>query len=632
MWSNKEPLPGSMPRDLAQEAQSIVSSIFRSGRATQENGSDTGVFSSNVTKKLNATARAIEDATDAQQDGFDELFDLLKESIESGKSIHKTESALLHKMSELIEEALLDSEKNPDQVKNNDKFITEVNKAAGEIQSVPKSSIASNIKNNFVGGLAGAGYQDKVMAKKSELASQGKSLGFIDKAKMLTSETISNSMKNLSMAYDRQPYGMGSGMNIGYGNRRVRDFAGTARDTWGRGRVPREPREPKEPKETIVEGTAISTTPNRGPMSEFQRDTGPRVQEYDEMMGKKGKGKGKGRNRPGGLTAVEVMSNNFGELMLEVRIIRAIMERKEKLDEQRKIAGRVDKNLMDDHAKLNGSDAPTVEGSVNGLAIPVNTDPSNPSDPSSGGMGYGMAGAGAAWLANKARKGMGSIVKKVKGLGAKPIPKSPVRARDAKGRFIKGPAVANKKSFGSKMLEKIGIKTAGKKAAAKTSAKVAQKSGAKLAEKTLGKAILKKIPGIGLLLGTGFAAQRLMDGDAKGAGLEFLSGAASTVPGIGTAASLGIDAKLGYDDYQRGKVTEGNVTKLEPVRAKAVQEMTEGLDASSKSKPAVQTSPGPVIINTPAQVPPSIPKGIGSARTTDNSFLRFADKRQNRIL
>tara|TARA_A100001201_G_scaffold138732_2_gene129951 strand:- start:7019 stop:7621 length:603 start_codon:yes stop_codon:yes gene_type:complete len=61
-------------------------------------------------------------------------------------------------------------------------------------------------------------------------------------------------------------------------------------------------------------------------------------------------------------------------------------------------------------------------------------------------------------------------------------------------------------------------------------------------KRSLGKRVLSKIPLIGAVLGVGFAIDRAMGGDFKGAGLELLSGAASTIPGKGTAASLAIDA------------------------------------------------------------------------------------------
>jgi hypothetical protein len=69
------------------------------------------------------------------------------------------------------------------------------------------------------------------------------------------------------------------------------------------------------------------------------------------------------------------------------------------------------------------------------------------------------------------------------------------------------------------------------------------KGAAKLGAKALG-----KIPGVGLLTGAAFGIGRLLKGDLLGAAGELTSGVASTVPGIGTGISLGIDAALAAKD------------------------------------------------------------------------------------
>lgn len=112
----------------------------------------------------------------------------------------------------------------------------------------------------------------------------------------------------------------------------------------------------------------------------------------------------------------------------------------------------------------------------------------------------------------------------------------------AKGLFTKGTAEA---------VEAAGETTA--RSAARTAtrevAETAGKKGlVKTAGKGLGKSLLKKIPGVGLVAGLGFGAQRLMSGDWKGALGEVASGAASTIPGLGTAASVAIDAGLAARD------------------------------------------------------------------------------------
>ena len=107
------------------------------------------------------------------------------------------------------------------------------------------------------------------------------------------------------------------------------------------------------------------------------------------------------------------------------------------------------------------------------------------------------------------------------------------------------------KNFLQKGLQKTNIagRKLGKKLIGKTAKKAGAKAIAKGVGKGVGKALLKKIPILGLGVGALFAAQRAMAGDFVGAGLELASGAASTVPGLGTAASVGIDAALMAKDF-----------------------------------------------------------------------------------
>ena len=94
-------------------------------------------------------------------------------------------------------------------------------------------------------------------------------------------------------------------------------------------------------------------------------------------------------------------------------------------------------------------------------------------------------------------------------------------------------------ALGGKMLGGLGKKAG---------AKIGGKAIGKVAGGAIAKSLGKKIPLVGLGLGAVFAAQRAMQGDFLGAGLELASGAASTVPGLGTAGSIGIDAALAARD------------------------------------------------------------------------------------
>ena len=91
-------------------------------------------------------------------------------------------------------------------------------------------------------------------------------------------------------------------------------------------------------------------------------------------------------------------------------------------------------------------------------------------------------------------------------------------------------------------------KADGTKSMRTVAVKGAEKVAGKGVGKALGKTALKKIPGIGLLAGLGFGAGRALQGDWTGAGLELLSGAASTIPGYGTAASLLLDGAIAARD------------------------------------------------------------------------------------
>lgn len=86
------------------------------------------------------------------------------------------------------------------------------------------------------------------------------------------------------------------------------------------------------------------------------------------------------------------------------------------------------------------------------------------------------------------------------------------------------------------------------KAAEKAATDAAAKA-TKEATETASKSLLKKLPGVGILAGLAFGADRLLnDGDVTGAILEVASGVVSLVPGVGTGASVAIDAGLAARD------------------------------------------------------------------------------------
>lgn len=108
--------------------------------------------------------------------------------------------------------------------------------------------------------------------------------------------------------------------------------------------------------------------------------------------------------------------------------------------------------------------------------------------------------------------------------------------------------VAKTAEAGGRGLLKTQSKTIGK-TAAKAIGKTAAKTVGKTAGKAVGKSLLKKIPGLSLGAGCFFAWQRIKDKDYLGAVGEVASGICGCIPGLGTAASVGIDTALAAQGY-----------------------------------------------------------------------------------
>ena len=136
--------------------------------------------------------------------------------------------------------------------------------------------------------------------------------------------------------------------------------------------------------------------------------------------------------------------------------------------------------------------------------------------------------------------------------------------------FLKG-GVGKVLGFGKNLLKKgknvvkssTAIVKSGVKNLGKTGAKTGVKTATKAAGKGAGKSVLKKIPFVGLGLGAAFAVDRLRKGDWAGALMELGSGAASMIPGVGTAVSAGIDIALiakDIGDAKKKRAEGGEVT------------------------------------------------------------------------
>jgi hypothetical protein len=156
---------------------------------------------------------------------------------------------------------------------------------------------------------------------------------------------------------------------------------------------------------------------------------------------------------------------------------------------------------------------------------------------------------------------------RVAGAAMKTAPKSIISA--AASAIKKAPMYVGAAADTAKDMIKSGTAT-------RAAAKAAGTVGSKGVIRTLGKAILKKLPVAGAIIGVGLGARRAMQGDWKGAGAEVGSGIAATVPGAGTAASIGADAWLVKHDMDLARESKLKVAKT------SVMPMTRQLEASQQ--------------------------------------------------
>ena len=188
-------------------------------------------------------------------------------------------------------------------------------------------------------------------------------------------------------------------------------------------------------------------------------------------------------------------------------------------------------------------------------------------------------------------------------------------------------AVGGKKA-GKLLTKKIGKEGAekiAKEGTEKIGKQLAKKGVKKAAKKGLGKALAKKIPLLGLGLGAVFAAQRAMAGDFAGAAMELASGAASTVPGLGTAASVAIDAALIAKDVGVFDKKDKNITPPPPKTEISTLEdqKPEVIDMSTKGTGSNQQMQGK---SGAATGLPNI-----SASNSDNAHVVYSKTQYNLI-
>jgi hypothetical protein len=211
-----------------------------------------------------------------------------------------------------------------------------------------------------------------------------------------------------------------------------------------------------------------------------------------------------------------------------------------------------------------------------------------------GGAVAGLAATGAVKTASAAsnvasnvKNTMASMPDRIKGVGSAipdKLPKMPSISVPPKMPSVMDKITAPAKGVGAK-ISGLASKVTGK-GAASVATKGAATAG-KTASKGLGKSLLKKIPGVGLIAGLGFGAQRAFSGDFSGAGLEVLSGLTSIIPGLGTAASTAIDAGLVAKDMGAFDGEEGAIApevSPEDQKAELQSKIAEAKDRITRSE------------------------------------------------
>lgn len=213
----------------------------------------------------------------------------------------------------------------------------------------------------------------------------------------------------------------------------------------------------------------------------------------------------------------------------------------------------------------------------------------------------------------------GAAAAKVAGTGALKVGEA---VGSGLSKFASKGIGATLKEMGLKALEKLGIKGL-------------MKGGG-----TALKAVLKKIPGVGLLVGAGFAVKEAMDGNYLKAILELASGAVSLVPGIGTALSLGIDAINAWAVDGNDKKDESNTSqkKGKSIWAMLKDWLVTGAKTAVSSIPFIggklsswifdDDTPDKSQVRMKASPPPSTPKTISTPPTyaKNTKYARPGDR------
>lgn len=201
-------------------------------------------------------------------------------------------------------------------------------------------------------------------------------------------------------------------------------------------------------------------------------------------------------------------------------------------------------------------------------------------------------------------------------------------ARSSRAQELRAERAARKVETGTT------LKTA-ETGAARGIGRAATRGAGKAVTKGAGKALLKsglkKIPVLGAVAGLGFGAQRALQGDWLGAAGEVASGAAGSIPGLGTAASVGIDAALAARDISKEinqpEVSSDTIkeTPSTPVETgETIQPFKEGNQDLKpvSATPAAPTPPAPTEINPNKDILTKIAENTGNTNSSIGALIQ----------
>ena len=199
----------------------------------------------------------------------------------------------------------------------------------------------------------------------------------------------------------------------------------------------------------------------------------------------------------------------------------------------------------------------------------------------------------------------------------------------AKQQFIKAAEDAAKKKVlqqTEKQIAEIAAKQAARATAAaakQVAVEVIKKSAIKAVAKNLGKAVVKSIPFVGVAVGLGFAAWKLVQGDPVGAGIEAVGGLGSVVTAVPAAVASTV-RDVYYEVYKVWPEDD----PLVDTRMPELKQIVSDAAAAYLGKKAEPVPPATAVKTPPPAVTATVPPSAPSARQAPVEQIREVAKQK----